>query len=67
MSDEKKPAGKGKRGVGDSGVLYGFGFIGAAFYFIQHADSFWSVVLGLLQAVFWPAVLVYRTLELLKM
>ena len=29
-----------------SGAVYGFGFIGAAIYFISHATGFWMGVLG---------------------
>ena len=49
-----------------SGGIYGLAFIGAAVYFIQHAASFWEGVLGLLQALVWPAVLIYKLLDFLK-
>jgi hypothetical protein len=49
------------------GGIYGMAFIGAAVYFIQHAATFWEGALGLLKALFWPAVLVYKLLEQLKM
>lgn len=48
------------------GELYGLGFIGAAVYFIQNADTFWMGAFGLLKALFWPAFLVYKALELLN-
>jgi len=51
---------------GSGGAVYGLGFIGAAFYFIQNADSFWMGVYGILKAIVWPALVVYKTLELLK-
>ena len=50
-----------------SSVIYGMGFIGAIIYFIQHATSFWMGVLGVFKAVFWPVIMVYKLLELLKM
>lgn len=50
-----------------SSGAYFLGFIGAAVYFIQHADSFWAGVLGFLKAIVWPALLVYKLLEYLKM
>ena len=50
---------------GSSGAVYGLGLIGAAVYFIQQADSFWSGVLGFLKALAWPALLVYKALEFL--
>ena len=50
-----------------SGGIYGLAFIGAAFYFIQHAASFWEGILGFLKALIWPAVLMYKLLEFLKL
>jgi hypothetical protein len=50
-----------------SAPVYGMGFIGALIYFIQHAATFWAGVLGIFKAVFWPAMLVYKMLEYLKM
>ena len=49
------------------GSIYGMAFIGAAVYFIQHAGSFWEGVLGFFKALFWPAMLMYKLLEYLKM
>ena len=49
------------------GGAYGLGFIGALVYYIQHADTFWIGVLGVLKAMVWPAFLVYKLLEHLKM
>jgi hypothetical protein len=63
--EEKKC--KGGHTPGISGGIYGMAFIGALIYFLQHATSFWTVVLGILKAIFWPAVLMYKVLELLKM
>jgi hypothetical protein len=42
---------------------YGLGLIGALVYFIQSATSFWDGALGILQAIFWPAFLVYEALK----
>ncbi len=50
-----------------SGAVYGLGFIGAVVYYIQHATSFWTGILGIVKAIFWPALLIYRVLGLLKM
>ena len=47
--------------------IYGMAFIGAAVYFIQHAATFWEGVLGFFKAIFWPAMLIYKLLEYLKM
>lgn len=49
-----------------SGAIYGFGFLGALLYFIQHAGSFGEGVWGVVLAIFWPGVMVYKVLELLK-
>ena len=48
------------------GAVYGLGFIGAVVYYIQHAVSFWMGCLGILKAMVWPAIVVYKVLELLK-
>lgn len=36
-------------------------------YFIQHANTFWIGVLGVLKAAVWPAFVVYKLLEFLGM
>lgn len=50
----------------DPAAVYGMGFIGALIYFIYTATSFWIGVLGVFKAIFWPAFIVYRLLEFLK-
>lgn len=50
---------------GDSGAVYGLGFIGAVVYFITYADSFGAGLLGFLKAIVWPAILVYKLLGFL--
>ena len=58
----------GARGnAGMFGGAYGLAFIGAAVYFIGHATSFWDGVLGFFKALFWPAFVMYRILELMGM
>lgn len=49
------------------GAIYGLGIIGALVYYLQHATTFLLVVIGIIKAIFWPAVLLYKVLELLKM
>jgi hypothetical protein len=51
---------------GPFGGIYFLAFIGAAIYFVQHATGFWMGVLGILKAFVWPAVLMYKLLEYLK-
>ncbi len=53
--------------AGASGGIYGLAFLGAAVYYIQQADTFWVGVLGVLKAIIWPAMLVYKLLEFFKM
>jgi hypothetical protein len=53
--------------AGVSSGVYGMAFIGAAFYFLTHAATFWEGVLGILKAIIWPAMIIYKLLEFLKM
>jgi len=46
-----------------SNAVYGFGFIGAAIYYIMQASGFWMGVIGLLKAIVWPAFLVFEALK----
>ncbi|MCF8237794.1 MAG: hypothetical protein K9I85_06535 [Saprospiraceae bacterium] len=48
-----------------SSAVYGFGFIGAAVYYLSHATSFLAGVIGFLKALVWPAFLVYHALEMM--
>ena len=48
-------------------AVYCFGFIGASFYYNQHAMTFWAGVIGVLKAIVWPAFLVYKALAFLSM
>ncbi len=50
-----------------SNGVYGLGFIGAMIFYLQHCTSFWTVMIGILKAIFWPAFLVYQVMEFLKM
>ena len=47
------------------GGVYGLAFIGALVYYIQHATSFMSGIIGFIKALFWPAVIMYKVLVLL--
>lgn len=47
--------------------IYGLGFLGAAVYYLQHAESFLMGALGILKAFVWPAILVYKLLELVTL
>lgn len=50
---------------GGSG-MYGLGMIGAAVFYLQHANTFQEVVVAIFKAIFWPAFFVYRLLEVFK-
>ena len=72
MSDEEGSTGaeRARRSHGGShassgGAVYGLGFVGALVYFLQHATSFGNGVLGVLEALVWPAVVIYKLLAFL--
>ncbi len=70
MTTETTPTKQEKKVVyrnAGSAPVYGLGFIGALVYYLQHATTFWIGVLGFLKAMVWPAMLVYKVLEYLKM
>lgn len=51
---------------GQWGFFFLVAYVGAAIYFVSHSDGqFWNVVLGLLQAIVWPAYVIYHGLVLL--
>lgn len=54
-------------GGGAAGAVYGLGFIGALVYYIQGSQTFMEGVIGFLKALVWPAFLIYRVLQILKM
>jgi hypothetical protein len=53
------------RNAGGGNAVYGLGLIGALVYYIQRADGFWAVILGILKALVWPAFVVYDLLKFL--
>ncbi len=57
---------KGHHG-GASGAVYGLGFIGALIYYIQHASSLVDGLFGVLKALVWPALLIYKVIALLNL
>ncbi len=48
-------------------AVYALGAIGAMVYYVQRSTGFWDGVLGILKGLVWPAFVVYKTLELLKL
>jgi len=57
----------GSNAATGGGAVYGLGLIGALVYYLQQADSFWNGVVGVLQALVWPAMMVYNLFDFLKM
>ncbi len=55
-----------KRVGGGGGAVYGLGFVGALVYYLQHATTFWAGIIGILKALVWPAFLIFKLFELLK-
>ena len=45
------------------GAVYGLGLVGALVYYWQHAEGFWPHVGAVLQALVWPAFVVYDLLR----
>lgn len=58
---------KGMRCGAAGGGVYGLAFLGALVYYIQNAGSFGEGVIGFFKALLWPAFLIYKLLEYLKM
>lgn len=52
---------------GGSSALYGLGVIGALFYFLQGVNTFTAVFIGIVKAIFWPALVVFKVLTLLQL
>ena len=46
-------------------AVYGFGFIGAAIFFIGKATTFGAGVVGFLKAIVWPVFFVYEAFKFL--
>ena len=49
------------------GGVYGLAFVGALVYYIQHSTSFLDGCLGILKAIVWPAMIMYKVLAMLGM
>lgn len=57
----------GRRGRHLMSGVYGMAFLGALVYYLQQATSFGMGAIGVLKAIFWPAVLIYRVFGMLGM
>ena len=47
---------------GGGGAVYFLGFIGAVVYYWQHAHGFWAHVWAVIEALLWPAFVIYHLL-----
>jgi hypothetical protein len=66
MADESRRVKVVDRGAGPWGFFFVIAYVGAAVYFVRESDGgFWDVVLALLQAVVWPAYVVFHALQLI--
>lgn len=52
---------------GSNGAVYGFGVIGAAFYYFPHAVGASGFMMAIFKTLVWPAMLVFQALTLLKL
>ena len=57
---------KTKVDTGFLGFTFFVAYIGAAIYFVERNVGFWGDIHGLLQAIFWPAYVVYNVLQILS-
>lgn len=60
IAKKTKKLGKVEIKTNKSSGFYFLGFVGAAIFFVSHANGFWDGVLGFLKALVWPAFLVYQ-------
>ena len=58
---------KGMNNNPGASAVYGLGLIGALVYFIQQSTTFGQGVFGVLKAIVWPAILIYKLLEFLQL
>ncbi len=49
---------------GAMGGAYFLGMVGAVIFYMQHAHTFWAVILGLLKALIWPLFVVHHVLAI---
>lgn len=63
MDEAVKKKRTGTHGNDGGGFIWFLGAIGAAVYYVQHAESFGQGVLGILKSLVWPGVVVYHLLQ----
>lgn len=61
---------KGKKEMANAaapaGGMYFMGFIGSVIYFVGNVDGLWNIIVAILKACVWPAFLIHRVFELLR-
>ncbi len=67
LSTSKCEKNRGLACGGSSNAVYGLGFVGAVIYYLQQATTLWAGIVGVFKAITWPAFVVYKLLEYLKM
>ena len=60
MTDKKKMYAHKGAPLGFVGFVT---YVGAAVYFVDKADGFWEVIFGFIQAIVWPAFVVYHAMQ----
>ena len=48
-----------------SNAVYALGLIGAAIYFLNQANNFSQIILGILKSIVWPAIMTYKLFSFL--
>jgi hypothetical protein len=56
----------GNGAVAGAGAIYGLGIFGALVWFWQQADVWWEYLFAFVQAIFWPAWMVYDVFRALN-
>ena len=66
LKEEVDKLSKWHHAGGGSGAVYGMGVLGGLIYTVIHLTSFTGLILGVVYSLFWPAFLVFKAFEMLK-
>jgi hypothetical protein len=50
-----------------AGAVYGLGLVGALIYYLSHVTTLMAGAVGVLKALVWPAILILKVFELLRL
>lgn len=53
------------KGGGPLGFVFFVAWVGALVYFVQNSVGFWGFIVGILQSFVWPAIVLYKVLQIL--